>query len=302
MRLTTERGTTVVLHDLGGTVPGLGASVLVCHATGFCGRMYAPLARLLGTQVHVWSLDFPAHGETSAPADGVYDWRAWTAEVAAAVAAIKDQAAGPVHAVGHSMGGAVALQAEADRPGLFASAYVYEPVVAPTRGLAAGDPLAAVARRRRAVFPSREAALWRYASRPPLGDLTAETLAAYVEHGFEDLPDGTVRLRCLPENEGSTFDGFGRITFETVAAADLPVLVVAGAAEHLQSLAAFAPGLTAALPRATLRVHDYLGHFGPFQAPAVIAADILNHLAGVSSGPVNVDPAGIRPRTAQPHG
>src|SRR5262245_58733021 len=104
MRLTTERGTTVVLHDLGGAAPGTGRSVLVCHATGFCGRMYAPLARLLGTRAHVWALDFPAHGETPAPApaDGGYDWRAWTAEVAAAVAAIEDQAGGPVHAVGHS--------------------------------------------------------------------------------------------------------------------------------------------------------------------------------------------------------
>ncbi|WP_076813203.1 alpha/beta fold hydrolase [Pseudofrankia asymbiotica] len=302
MRLTTERGTTVVLHDLGGLGPAAGPAVLICHATGFCGRMYAPLARLLGTRAHVWALDFPAHGETPAPADGAYDWRAWTAEVAAAVAAIRDQTAGPVHAVGHSMGGAVALQAAADRPGLLASAYVYEPVVTPEGFQVMANSLAAGARRRRAVFPSREAALWRYASRPPLGELTAETLAAYVEHGFEDLPDGTVRLRCLPENEARTFDASGRITFATVAGADIPVLVAAGATEHVRPPGSFGPGLAAALPRATLRVHDHLGHFGPFQAPTAVGADILRHLADPVSSRTDAAASGDRPWAPQPRG
>jgi hypothetical protein len=154
------------------------------------------------------------------------------------------------------------------------------------------NSLAAGARRRRAVFPSREAALWRYASRPPLGELTAETLAAYVEHGFEDLPDGTARLRCLPENEARTFDASGQITFTTVAGADLPVLVAAGATEYVRPPAAFGPGLTAALPQATLRVYDHLGHFGPFQAPAAIAADVLGHIAAPSSPPAGAAASG----------
>ncbi|ADP83147.1 alpha/beta fold hydrolase [Pseudofrankia inefficax] len=279
MRLTTERGTTAVLHDLGGVGPGAGPAVLICHATGFCGQAYRQLAHQLGPRAHVWALDLPGHGETPPPADGDFDWRRWTAEVTAAVAAIRATGAATVHAVGHSMGGAVALAAEVDRPGLFASAYLYEPVVTATPAPASGtNVLAGGARRRRAEFPSRAAALWRYSSRPPLGDLTAQSLAAYVEHGFTDLPDGTVVLRCLPEHEALTFEASGRITYETVAAAKLPVLIAVGAAEPVVPPATFAPGLAAALPAATLTSHAHLGHFGPLQAPAVIAADILRHI------------------------
>ena len=50
------------------------------------------------------------------------------------------------------------------------------------------------ARRRRANFPSRADALHRYASRPPLNELRADSLFSYVEHGFRDMTDGTVTL------------------------------------------------------------------------------------------------------------
>ena len=43
LTVPSSGGVAVALHDLGGT----GAPLLVCHATGFHGRMYAPLARLL---------------------------------------------------------------------------------------------------------------------------------------------------------------------------------------------------------------------------------------------------------------
>jgi pimeloyl-ACP methyl ester carboxylesterase len=284
MRLSTARGTAVALHDFGGVDPGAGPAVLVCHATGFCAGAYTALAERLTARAHVWAVDFPGHGETPAPADGVADWRLWVDDVTTAVAAIVAAGGGPVHAVGHSMGGAVALQAEADVSGLFASAYLYEPVVTAGPLPAKGTNMLAVgARRRRAVFPSREVALWRYASRPPLGDLTAQSLAAYVEAGFEELPDGTVRLRCAPEFEAAVFEASGAITYDSVTAAKIPVRLAVGAAEPVAPPATFAPGLAAALPNATLARHDHLGHFGPLQAPAVIGEDILRHIAGRSA-------------------
>ena len=49
------------------------------------------------------------------------------ADVVAATRAISDEPLACV--VGHSMGGAVALQAAAEDPTLFASAYLFEPIV-----------------------------------------------------------------------------------------------------------------------------------------------------------------------------
>jgi pimeloyl-ACP methyl ester carboxylesterase len=68
-------------------------------------------------------------------------------EVTAAANAIDDA---PVHLVGHSMGGAAGLLAAATTPALFASAYLFEPIVVDTPTLIPTEqnPMAAGARRR----------------------------------------------------------------------------------------------------------------------------------------------------------
>ncbi|WP_261569512.1 hypothetical protein [Frankia gtarii] len=128
------------------------------------------------------------------------------------------------------------------------------------------------------MFPSRQAALARYATRPPLRELTAGALAAYVEHGFEDLPDGTVRLRCRAEQEARFFEASGRITWATVAKAALPTVVATGEQSDSELIPA-APGLAAALPAARHVSYGHLGHFGPLQDAVSVGRDILVHTA-----------------------
>ena len=129
------------------------------------------------------------------------------------------------------------------------------------------------ARRRRAVFPSRSDALWRYASRPPLSALRADSLAAYVEHGFEDLPDGTVRLKCDPESEARTFECETKMTLDRVGGITVPTVVGVGGEEPTSEL--FGVPLVEAMVGARLIRYPHIGHFGPLQDPATIGADIL---------------------------
>ncbi|HEY5336132.1 MAG TPA: alpha/beta hydrolase [Mycobacteriales bacterium] len=269
-------GPGVALHDLGGTGP----HILVCHATGLCGRAYERLAATLSETFHVWALDARGHGDTPAPADGDFSWDGMVRDVAAAAAAIGDRA---IHVVGHSMGGAAALAAEARSPGTFASAYVYEPIImVPTAARPTTNPLADGARKRRNVFDSREAALWRFATRPPLNGWESGSLAAYVLHGFADEPDGTVRLKCTGENEARTFEASGAITTDLVASVSVPTLVVCG--EPSTPLAGMAQAVAAVLPNGELRTHPELGHFGPLQAPSVIGSEIGQHIAAQTIG------------------
>lgn len=268
MQITTSEGTTVALHDLGGT----GEPLLVCHATGFLGEAYRPLAAELRARHHVWAVDIRGHGDSPPPADGNFDWRRSANDLLAAAQAI---AARPLHGFGHSMGGALTLFVEATYPGTFATAFAYEPILPPPAGPGAsmGNPLAASARRRREAFPSREAALYRYASRAPLDVFQAAALHAYVEHGFADLDDGTVRLKCRPESEARTFEsaGIGPAEVQSVA---IPVVVAAGDAEA-SGPALFAPAVADAIASARFLPYPHLGHFGPFQDPASIARDIV---------------------------
>ena len=67
------------------------------------------------------------------------------------------------------------------------------------------NPLSEGAVRRRAVFPSRDDAYANYASKPPLNVLRPDVLRAYVEHGFADLADGGVTLKCRPEDEAQIY-------------------------------------------------------------------------------------------------
>ncbi len=223
----------------------------------------------------MWAADLRGHGESPAPADGDFAWELVTDDLLAAAAAIDE---GPLHFFGHSMGGAVGLRAQVVRPGTFASAFVYEPIIFPPDFDRAPGPnaMAESARQRRETFPSREAALWRYASKPPLDVLGAGSLAAYVDDGFDDVEGGGVRLRCRAESEARTFEASGTITTETVRGVDLPLVVATGGAE-LSDLAPLGPRLVEVVPGSRLVVYEHLGHFGPFQDLHRIATDIVTH-------------------------
>jgi pimeloyl-ACP methyl ester carboxylesterase len=267
MDIATDQGTTVVVHDLGGA----GEPLLICHATGFCGRAYEPLAAALGTQHRVFAVDLRGHGDSLPPPDLNFDWPAIAADVHAAARAITTE---PIHVFGHSMGGAVALQAEAAYGGLFATAFLYEPIVTPPGIRPSTNPMAETARKRTEVFASKEAAFWRYGARSQLGGLMAAALAAYVDHGFETLPDGRVRLKCRGEWEARTFEATGGVTTESIAGVSIPVVVATGD-EPQSPLVALAPGIVDALEHARLLTYDLVGHFGPLQQPRRIARDIV---------------------------
>lgn len=271
MEVRSTDDVTIAVHDFGGD----GAPLLISHATGFCAGTYRPLAAELTSRFHVWALDYRGHGDSSAPANGRYDWNGMGDDLEAVLDALDLH---DIDVFGHSMGGAVALLVESRRPETFRSAYLFEPIVTPVGGFprpTGENPMAAAARRRRAEFPSKADALWRYASRTPLGALRADSLAAYVEHGFSDQSDGSARLKCDPESEAATFEASGGITWETVRGVQTPTTVAIGGFDGDFSPATFADGIVRALPNARLEPHPTLGHFGPLQDPTGIAERIL---------------------------
>ncbi len=270
MRVSSTDDVSLELHDLGGDGPTL----LIAHATGFCAGAYLPLAARLAERFHVWALDFRGHGDATLPADGDLTWRGMADDVLAVVAALDD---GAVFAVGHSMGGACLLAAEKRVPGTIRAAYVFEPIVVPADFAATTDrnPLADSARRRRPGFPTRLDALARYASRPPLGTFRADALAAYVEHGFADAPDGAVVLKCLPESEARTFEADAKPLIGEMDAIGIPVVVARGLRDRSPGPGAFAAAIAETLPHGTLVAYNHLSHFGPFQDPDTIAEDII---------------------------
>ncbi len=267
MRVASTMGVTVAVHDLGGS----GDPFLIAHATGICGRAYEPMAGALKDAFHVYALDFRGHGDSTDPEDGDFAWAGMGDDV---LAAIDTLGVDQIDVFGHSLGGAALLIAESMRPGLLRSAFFFEPIVMTEEYLAGRtNVMSDAARRRREIFPSRADALMRYASRTPLGVWRADALAAYVEHGFDDLPDGTVRLKCRPESEARTFECETKMTLERIGGFAVPAVVAVGSEEPTGAM--FGQPIVDAMANARLAQYPHLGHFGPLQDPASIGADVL---------------------------
>ena len=269
---TSRDGTRIAMHRFGGEGPLL----VVVHATGFHARCYLPLIPTLASRFTVVGVDLRGHGASLIDDDAEFVWDDFADDLLAVVDRL---GGGPVVAFGHSMGAATVLLAESKRPGTFSRAWLYEPIIFPSEIGPRNGFMADNARKRRYEFGSRAEALHRYAGRPPLNVWRADALAAYVEHGFVDTGQDTVRLACRPVHEAMTFTG-ARIAVSAVADVTMPLVIARGqigvganaAAEH-------SDGTAAALAGATLKVYERIGHFGPFETPDVIAEDALAFLS-----------------------
>ena len=121
--LTVEStdGCQIALHYLGGSGP----DVIICHATGFHGRVYGPLAASLVGDFTVWGIDMRGHGASTAPRDGDFAWRGMAEDLLACVDALE---ADSIAAVGHSLGGAAILLAYATQLTAKNENYTYEAI------------------------------------------------------------------------------------------------------------------------------------------------------------------------------
>ena len=186
---------------------------------------------------------------------------------------------GRIHLFGNSLGGAVALAAAVAEPDRFESVFLFEPIVPPTRMRAPVEhnPMVAAARKRTETFDSPDHACGRFKS-TSLAFLNDEVLDRYVNFGLDDLPDGTVRLKCRASTEASIYEATGGISVEDIAAIDQPVAIGSGDPES-SILAALAAGTAAAIPHAHQIVYPQLSHTGPLQHPSRLTADPLSHAA-----------------------
>ena len=150
-----ERGLSLRLLDWGGTGP----LALLAHANGFCAGVWDPVALSLSSRFRVIAFDARGHGDSSTPPGAGYGWSSFVEDLIALARALAAELElrSVGLGVGHSLGGAVMLEAAAQQPGLFERIALLDPVVMPPPDLipevpSRGNALAEGARRRRSVW------------------------------------------------------------------------------------------------------------------------------------------------------
>lgn len=275
--ISSSDGVRIAVHDLGGPTDARAPILLFSHATGFHGRVWAPMASHLCHRYRCLAIDHRGHGLSRLPRGANLAWSSMGNDT---MAVLVSDLIGPhrtVYGVGHSMGGAALALAAGQRATRLGSLWLYEPVIAPPGTLipaGSSNPMADGAERRRAGFPSFRDAESNYSSKPPLNQLHPEALHAYVVGGFAPQPDGSVRLRCEPTTEAEVFRGAGTSdVWNTFSDLELPIGIVAGRSESFGP-SAFVPEMVRSQPGAVLIERPELGHFGPLEDPASMAGDL----------------------------
>ncbi len=199
-------GLTIAVLDWGGASGA--RPLLLLHPNGFCAGLFDPIARRLAAAgvFRPIGVDLRGHGGTDKPEPpDPYHYEGMAGDV---IAVLDQLGFDDVDVVGASLGGGVAIHVDKLQPGRARRLLLCEPIaLSATADHTLGDehPMVLGALRRRVVWPSREAMIDSYGSRPPLDRLAPEALAAYVAWGAVDRSDGQVELACPPAVEAAIF-------------------------------------------------------------------------------------------------
>ncbi|MGV9006758.1 MAG: alpha/beta fold hydrolase [Brevundimonas sp.] len=249
------------------------------HANGFNALTYRSLLAPLSGSLRLWAPDLRGHGGTTLPTDphGRRSWADHRDDLVALLDAIDGP---PVVLAGHSMGATSALLAAAERPDRVSALVLFDPVIWSRWAVAAFQlplfdrlasriPLVRNARRRRAVFDSREQALAAYAGRGAFRGWPEMMLADYLVDGLIET-DAGFTLACAPDWEASNYGAQSHDPWRALKRLDRPVRIIKGETGSTCHLSENPRGL----PHVTVETVPGTTHFLPMLRPD-IARDAL---------------------------
>lgn len=203
---------------------------------GFCGGVYWPWLRGLLPDYSLFLHDIEGHGESDAP------------ENFSGVNAVVDRIAAVIHeqglagksliGMGHSFGSQLTVLLAARHPGLFKALVLTDPILFPPLlwlgfrglGLVHQHPFGNAARRRRDVWPTREAAASHLRGRGIYQGWAEEAFMSFVDHAMHER-DGQWALRCPKEIEAQIFEQ-PAYPWNAWRKLDMPILFLRGAQSY----------------------------------------------------------------------
>jgi pimeloyl-ACP methyl ester carboxylesterase len=281
----------------GGHLSGLNFSrsegpidVTFLHATGFSASTYRQLLEPLGPDLRVVAFDLRGHGHTSLPTHPkrLVNWYQYADDVIHALTQLGDGKPSTRLIAGHSLGGTVALLAQARHPSLAKGLLMIDPaMILPRlrrwlmmpfgpRLLQRRLPIARGAARRRASFPNLHEVLASYSKRDAFRSWLPGFLDDYINDAFAQRADGSVTLRCDPAWESATFCAHRHDLAHALKQLRAPARMMV--AERQSTSARILPFLNDWAP--SVQVEQVVGssHFIPMEQPELVRSHMLQML------------------------
>lgn len=288
-------------------IGGQGPPLVFSHANGFPPGAYRVMLEILtgshtvATFGHrpLWSADDPAD---------LPNWHPMAEDFGSSLA---NRGPTPVVGVGHSLGGVLTLLAAAQRPELFSSLILLDPVIfsglrsffwgwMKRLGQEHRFHLAQGAARRRDRWPDRETVRASWSRKGVFQEWDPRVFDDYLAAGVIDGPNGGVVLRYPKVWEARIFEVCPHDEWATLREIDVPVLVVRGATSDTL-LPGAAARMERELPNAQVVELEETSHFLPMEKPDEVAGLIADFAAGSNDRvPGSVEPRSVPERTIDP--
>jgi pimeloyl-ACP methyl ester carboxylesterase len=267
----SSRTVSVGEHVLAWRDVGEGEPVLLLHSGGFSSRQWRKLAEALVPSFRTLAPDLLGYGASS-------PWRPGEPfhlrQELTVLERLVDEVGMPMHIVGHSYGGFLALQLALSRPGAVRTLALYEPVAF-------------------GVLEAQERA--ELLAMPPY-DSTLGTDEAWLAR-FIDFWNGPNAWKALNAETQGAFRSVGwkvseevaglvkdTTPLETYGGISVPTLLLGG-----QTSPAFEQRvltkLAGAMPGARLHLFPGVGHMGPITHAVSVNAVIVRHLLDAAAAP-----------------